>query len=286
MLFCTVYEHVSAFAPTRRRAAIRGHMPAGTCPNVLRLLDEAEAAGIMHVILVTSKCAAGDVVACKPGSVHYSFLSMLMQVAGALGVSVFVWDIASRLGPCRRQKAKRAHARGGCAELTVAELWLDDLGRRAMLLAFQNVAQGTVKSVICWGRERWEEHGFVLRLPHYRFLFQTVGSSGREFLLYRLARTQHLLSWLCALVGSLAVAPSVFAYALECLPAVVRVRYARNHEFEGATAAQWEEANDLASKYTMPTTLDTSPEAQAARGAHHATATPPTPHTSPTPHAP
>ena len=268
LLFCTVYEHVSLFAAGSHKSAIRRHVPAGTCPNVLRLLDEAEAAGIIHVMLVTSKCAAGDVVACKPGSVHHTFLSMLMAVATKLGICVLVWDIASRLGPCRRQKAKPGHARGGCAELTAAELWLDDIGRGVMLEAFKSVAKGNVQSVICWGRKGWEKLGYALRLPHYRFLFQTIGSRGHEFLLYRLARTQHLVSWLCALIGNrIAYAPSVYEYALGRLPHTVRMRYARPTECMAATAEQWDKAMDPAGNYSWPMSLDTSSKAQRAHGA-------------------
>ena len=104
--------------------------------------------------------------------------------------------------------------------------------------------------------------GFTLQLVHYRFLFQTLGMTGNSSncLLYRLARTQHLMTWLCAIIGPLAIASPVYEYALGLLPLEVRQRYARLAEFENATAEQWDEACD---DYSFPLTLDTSPEAQS-----------------------
>jgi len=253
LLYETVYEHVANYAVRHLGQAIaekiRSHPPAQTCPNVLRPLNDAEAAGICNVLLVTSKCAAGDIVARKPGSKHYAFLSMLEGVAAALGFCLLVWDMASRLGPCCRQKTSE---RGGCANLTAAELELEADAHAAMLKVFEAVAEGSVRSIRCWKHTGGDAARFACWVTHYRYLFNPMGYL-LDDPLYRLARAHHLIGWLAAVFGEdRAWRADVYMRALALLPEELRRIYASPAEVEGATTEQWVEATDLWGPYLLP----------------------------------
>jgi hypothetical protein len=200
LLYSTVFAHVMLFAGANAGAIkAAGTVAAPRCPSVLRRLDEAEAAGIEIFDLVASKCAAGDYVASKPGAPHCAFHEMLKSVAASRGTKLLVWDMATRVGPCRRAASKTE--RGGCAELSKAEGWVGELVRSAMLRVASEVASLEVRSFRCWNSK--SAPASLLKLPqvtHYRFLLSEIGMRDMvgDGVLYRHARALHFHSWASA----------------------------------------------------------------------------------------
>ena len=92
-----------------------------------------------------SLCAAGDKTANMKGTPHKAFLDMLVEVASTLDIKLFVWDTSMRVLPCRRAKGKK---RGGCAQITAAELWLGLLLRGVILSVITTLAKGSVRSIV------------------------------------------------------------------------------------------------------------------------------------------
>ena len=264
-IFRTVYDHVARMGGCDAGALYgMGAIAAPLCPNVLRRLDEAEANGIDVVAFVASKCAAGDCVASKPGCPHHAFHLMLQSVAASRGVKLLVWDLATRVGPCRRAESK-TH-RGGCAELSWAEGWLGELVRAAMLRVFSQVAKSDVISFRCWtGMSMPTSLTRLPRVIHYRYLLASIGHADVEGdgILYRLARANHLRAWASAVLAK-PLTSAEYGRALTCLPGAVAARFASLRDLTKATPSQKSQAADR--KYSEPLTLDTSPEAQKAHG--------------------
>ena len=92
-----------------------------------------------------SLCAAGDKTANMKGTPHKAFLDMLVEVASTLDIKLFVWDTSMRVLPCRRAKGKK---RGGCSQITAAELWLGLLLRGVILSVITTLAKGSVRSIV------------------------------------------------------------------------------------------------------------------------------------------
>ena len=82
-------------------ALVLAHAAAQVCKNVLTPLAAAELFGIGDATVAQSKCCAGPISANLPGSAHYELLSALSSIK-----STFVFDVASRFGPCRRESVR------------------------------------------------------------------------------------------------------------------------------------------------------------------------------------
>jgi len=258
-LVTVIYEGVAQRAPPAMAKLIRAHPPPQSCPAVLGWLKDE---GIRHILYISSKCAAGDAVANKPGTAHAGLLAALSGLAGG----VLVWDIAWRIGPCRREGA-----RGSCKNLNPAELDLGALVHSCILRVMRHIVgpEGEVRSAVCWHQRGLcpTEPFEGPRLTHYRFTLTTHGVGRADGILFMLARARHLIGWARAAIRSsqsgLVKDSTLYEAVLPLLPTKLRDRYPTVEEYEEATRPQWRQS--MLPKYAMPHTLDVTPSVQRAR---------------------
>ena len=249
-LYTLLYRRVAAAAADPASAAIIDELvPPQLCPRILQHLRDLESVSLLRILFVTSKCAAGDLVALKPGSAHFLLLSALAQ--GGAGV----YDMTLRVGPCRRTTGA---SHGGCRHLSPAELWVGKLAVAVMLSALKRVAD--VHAVTCCAEGAGAELGVYM--PHYRYTLSTVGATWTVVgPLYQLARSRMLMEWVQQADGH---ADTSYASVVERLVPVLRERYASVAEYtEAQSTDAWEQCKDQ--KYWRPMSLDESYDVQVVR---------------------
>ena len=130
-LVVAVYSTVYDVAKLEPDAAKRAQMRRWTMPQLQpAFLEHLKAQSFVGVAFLMSKCAAGAIIAMMPWTTHGSLLFAAAASAAKFG-SVFCFDMAFRVLPCRRTFASHcaggagpAGKKGKCDKEEEVEVWL------------------------------------------------------------------------------------------------------------------------------------------------------------------